>query len=153
MFSPLIWDLSLGKSQPRVSVAAHVLSNKLLNVNEAIDDESILIVNSDFLLEVGVTNGVFVQVMNESDSSKSRLCRIHVSDSHSSDAISCFLPPVSYFNLGLSAESNKVIIQRISADMKESQIPHANQLNIARVSGPFTNHKKYLDLCLDALGD
>ncbi|KAJ3286485.1 peroxisomal assembly protein [Rhizoclosmatium sp. JEL0117] len=37
--------------------------------------------------------------------------------------------------------------------MKESQIPRANQMNIARVSGPFTNHKKYLDLCLDALGD
>ncbi|KAI8832389.1 P-loop containing nucleoside triphosphate hydrolase protein [Chytriomyces cf. hyalinus JEL632] len=151
LFSPVCWDISLGKTLPAVTLQATVLDKQInLNANEPIDEDSLVVLGSKCAISLGVLHNDFVFI--GSNESNRRICRVYISDTICPDSSVCRLSPSSYFNLDLKSEAN-VSAQRISPTFTQTDIPRATQLTVSRISGPFTSNRKYLDLCLDALKD
>ncbi|KAJ3058156.1 hypothetical protein HDU98_005723, partial [Podochytrium sp. JEL0797] len=148
LFSPGIWDLSLGKMQPSVTLEAHILKRP---VSSSSDPESAIVMSSDAAMRLGIRASSFVTVRN---TEKERLMCVHVDDGMCSGSDSeCWVPPTAFLNLGLSLQHSQLIVSRISATFGDPEVPIASKISVARVAGSVTSHRMYLDLCLDALGD
>ncbi|KAJ3254009.1 peroxisomal assembly protein [Chytriomyces hyalinus] len=151
LFSPVCWDISLGKALPTVTLQATVLAKQIiLHENEPIDEDSLVVLGSKCSISLGVLHNDFVFI--GSNESNRRICRVYICDVICPDSSVCHLSPSSYFNLNLKSGAN-VSAQRISPNFTQTDIPRAAQVTVSRVSGPFTSNRKYLDLCLDALKD
>ncbi|KAJ3342519.1 peroxisomal assembly protein [Entophlyctis luteolus] len=152
LFTPAIWDVSLGKTQLTCTVKTRIIDSPILHDRRvACNSESVVAVHSKAAAKIGIENGSFAILANPQTNAQ-RLCQIQTSDEIPSGI--CDISPLMFFNLGLSHDSEQcaeVFLTRISPNFESKDVPKAAQLTLARVAGPLTADKKYLDDCLDEL--
>ncbi|KAI8615568.1 hypothetical protein BC830DRAFT_285796 [Chytriomyces sp. MP71] len=154
LFSPLGFDLSLGRVQPSIAATPHALRGSFHQEHEC---DQIIVLNTAALVQLGVAEDHYVSVspVNTSlDELSTRLCRVRVDNNNiipsNSQHHVALLSPFTIFNLKL-VESSSIRIQRVGPEFTHASIPRASHVTVARIAGPLTTNMKYLDLCLDAL--